>query len=473
MSHTNPEDAQQDNSIRLKAGIRFVPERSESGWHCVLEDTSTKRFFRIGRREYLIASCLQRAKTPVEIGKLLNDTQPDLDIQAAEIEQAIRWLINVGLVVSGNASNQDNAGKSGPPSQPTTAGSWIDPFMMRFTLISGDSLERWLRPLLFLVSFPLIVTATCLILLAGILFICNYSDLMGLSSKLFVPSAAGWWLIAWLVMKAFHELGHALVCMGHGGEVRGAGVGIFYFAPVPYVDTTDMWRLSSRKARAFCALGGIWFELTIAAIAILVCQATENSSLQYFCVSLATMGTFTTLAFNANPLAKFDGYFVLSDLLNRPNLWTEAQQALRSAIKDGSTLNRHSPKAFQSFMLTTYGALASLYRYTMMLAIGWGAWLTYRGVGLGMISLAVYLWFIAPWLKGRQLRRSQQMLATSSVNRSPFWRSPKNVKRFALISGVAVGCLAILFVPSPWQPAAPGMWFSKNQSRCVRKRRES
>jgi putative peptide zinc metalloprotease protein len=452
----NPANTAQDSSIRLKAGIRFVPERSEAAWHCVLEDTTTKRFFRIGRREYLIASCLHRTANLTEIGKLLKDAKPELKIHSMEIEQTIRWLINVGLVTSLNTSNSNNSTKSGTPSQPAAAGNWIDPFMMRFTLVSGDSLERWLRPLLFLVSAPLIVLAACLMMLASILFFSDYSDLMGLTGKLFVPSAAGWWIIAWLVMKAFHELGHALVCMGHGGQVRGAGVAIFYFAPIPYVDTTDMWRLSSRKARAFCALGGIWFEMTVAAIAILICQATENSSLQYFCISLATMGTFTTIAFNANPLARFDGYFVLSDLLNRPNLWTESQQALRSVIQEGWTTVGHSSKAFHSVWLTVYGALALMYRYTMMIAIGWGAWLTYRGVGLGLITLAVYLWFVAPWLKARQLRLSQQMLSPNPLVEPKSWRSPKHLKKVGLIVGAAIGCIALLFVPSPWQPAAPG-----------------
>lgn len=92
----------------------------------------------------------------------------------------------------------------------------------------------------------------------------------------------------------------------------------------------------------------------------------------------------------------------------------------------------------------------------MMIAVGWGAWLTYRGIGLGLIALAVYLWFVAPWLKARSLRLLQQALAPNSKASIPFWKSKSHLKVGGLV-GLGVACLMLLsFLPSPWQPAAPG-----------------
>jgi putative peptide zinc metalloprotease protein len=441
--------------MSLKAGLRFVPQRSEDPWYCVLEDTTTNRYFRLGRCEYLIASCLQRTSSLAEIVELLSSSNPELELHSTEVELTLRWLIGAGLVTSSNTTIPDSSLQTNP-SAPASPTKWIDPFMMRFSMLSGDKLQQWLRPWLFLVSVPAIVLAAFLIVVGGITFACNYAEMVGLTSKLFVPAAAGWWIVAWLIMKVFHEAGHALVCMAHGGQLRSAGLGVFYLAPVPYVDTTDMWRLRSRKARAFCATGGIWFEMTVAAIAILVCQVIENPTIQYFCISLATMGTFTTLAFNANPLSRFDGYFILSDVLNRPNLWTEAQQAFRSAYLDGWKSASNSKVTIQSFPLVVYGGLSLAYRYVMIIAIGWGAWLTYRGIGLGLIALAVYLWFVAPWLKARQLRLLQEALSPNPKESIPFWKSKSHLKAGGLV-GLGGACLVLLsFLPSPWQPAAPG-----------------
>lgn len=73
-------------------------------------------------------------------------------------------------------------------------------------------------------------------------------------------------------------------------------------------------------------------ELVLAASAALVAISTENAAVQYFCCALATMGTITTLAFNASPLMRFDGYYIFSDLVKYPNLYTDGQLAAKQFV---------------------------------------------------------------------------------------------------------------------------------------------
>jgi putative peptide zinc metalloprotease protein len=425
----------------------------------VVEDPVHKRYFRLGRREYLIASAFNGQRDLNEILSLLQRTAPELSWTVADIEKVLRWLIHTGLVeLATAASGGETPNASQPPSpsaNPASASRMLDPFMLRIPCIDGPCLTRWIRPWTFLLSTPAVGLA-CLILLAGILCgLGSYREIMATSAELFVPASTGWWFLAWLVMKSVHELGHGVVCLRRGGSLRGAGISLFYLAPVPYVDTTDMWRIPSRRARAFCAAGGIWFEMIVAALAVIVFQLTEDPTLGYFCVTLAVLGSITTLAFNGNPLVRFDGYFILSDLLDRPNLWMEGQQALRQALSSPWSALRRRLQTFEGVGLIVYGGLSSLYRIFMLLALAWGAWITYRGVGLGLIALAAYLWFIGPKLRMYRERKVHGGPATSPL--STTLGSPSLAGRYALGAlVVAVALAGLSRLPSPIQPLTPG-----------------
>jgi putative peptide zinc metalloprotease protein len=445
--------------FRLHGQLRFIPQRSASRWKCVIEDPVHKRYFRLGRREYLIASAFNGQRDLNEILSLLQQTAPELSWTVADIEKVLRWLIHTGLVELATAATGGEIPKASPPPSPSPkpapATRMLDPFMLRIPCIDGPCLTRWVRPWTFLVS-PLGVGLASLILLAGILCgLGSYREIMATSAELFVPASTGWWFLAWLVMKSVHELGHGVVCLRRGGSLRGAGIGLFYLAPVPYVDTTDMWRIPSRRARALCAAGGIWFEMVVAGLAVVVFQLTDDPTLGYFCVTLAVLGSITTLAFNGNPLVRFDGYFILSDLLDRPNLWMEGQQALRQALSRPWAALQRQLQTFEGAWLIVYGGLSSLYRIIMLLALAWGAWNTYRGVGLGLIALAAYVWFIGPKLRIYRERKVYGGPAASPP--ATTLGSPRLAGRYAVGALVIIVALAGLSrLPSPIQPLTPG-----------------
>src|SRR5258706_426570 len=147
----------------------------------------------------------------------------------------------------------------------------------------------------------------------------------------------GNWPLLWatfVLIKLIHELGHAFSCRRFGGEVHELGIMFLVFVPAPYVDASSAWSLPSKWQRVFVGAGGMIFELFVAAICAFIWKYTDPttlvSKLAYNAMFIATV---TTILFNANPLLRYDGYYILSDLLEIPNLRQQSMENSMSLIK--------------------------------------------------------------------------------------------------------------------------------------------
>jgi putative peptide zinc metalloprotease protein len=171
------------------------------------------------------------------------------------------------------------------------------------------------------------------------------------SPRVYLPWVYGGWVVSMLL----HELGHALATVWCGCDVRSAGIGWFWFGPVAFVDTTETWK-ASRFERVVVSLAGPAVTLLFASLVSIVASVSSGSVAQvaWIVASLNYVGA----ALNLNPLLKLDGYYVLADLLDRPNLRSEALRwlwrGLIPAWRRRSELRRH-------WIDLAYGAGALLY----------------------------------------------------------------------------------------------------------------
>jgi len=140
------------------------------------------------------------------------------------------------------------------------------------------------------------------------------------------------WLLYPLV-KGLHELGHGFATRRWGGEVHEMGVMLLVFIPVPYVDASASNAFPSRNQRMVVAAAGIMVELLLTGIALLIWSYSSPGLLRDLCFNVLVIGGISTLLFNGNPLLRFDGYYVLSDLLEIPNLRARANQYLGFLLK--------------------------------------------------------------------------------------------------------------------------------------------
>ncbi|MEH2245821.1 hypothetical protein [Nostoc sp.] len=166
----------------------------------------------------------------------------------------------------------------------------------------------------------------------------------------------------------FHELGHAFTTKSFGRDLHRGGVGWYWFGPVFFVDTSDMW-LAERWQQIAVSLAGPYTDLIIAGIAALTAWFMASPLISAMLWSFALL-RYVGVVLNLNPLLKYDGYYVLTDYIERPNLREEALSFLRwqaiDALKQPNQLKRHRVELL-------YGCLSLLYvLWMVMLLLSFG-----------------------------------------------------------------------------------------------------
>jgi putative peptide zinc metalloprotease protein len=246
-------------------------------------------------------------------------------------------------------------------------------------------------------------------------------------------------------VKVAHELGHALVARHHGCRVPTMGVAFMVMWPVAYTDTTEAWRLADGRARMRIAAAGVRTELTIAAWATLAWSLLPDGPLRTAAFVLATMTWVSSLLINLSPFLRFDGYFLLCDALELPNLHERSFAQARVGLRRGLLGWRQAwPEDFAAGArraLIGFAFATWAWRLVLYLGIAW----TVYHVGFKLLGLALLVvelgWFIA-WPVARELGVWREGW--------PQWRAQRRW-RFTLVALLLAGAAAFV----PWRSSVP------------------
>ena len=130
--------------------------------------------------------------------------------------------------------------------------------------------------------------------------------------------------VCYPVIKALHELGHGYAVKAFGGAVHEVGVMFLVFAPMPYVDASASSEFRSKWRRALVGAAGMGVEVFVAALALYVWLLVEPGLVRALAYNIMLIASVSTVLFNGNPLLRYDGYYILTDVLEIPNLWQRA-----------------------------------------------------------------------------------------------------------------------------------------------------
>jgi putative peptide zinc metalloprotease protein len=195
-----------------------------------------------------------------------------------------------------------------------------------------------------------------------------------------------------IVLKVIHEFGHAYACRRFGGSVPEMGALFVVFTPCAYVDASASWGFPGRLQRIIVALGGMYFESIIAMASLAVWCLTTHGTVHSLAQYIMLLSTVITIGFNANPLMKYDGYYVLSDLVGMPNLRADAQRAWHSLVTRilfGMSQRPSGISRSTEILLTVFGAASGAYK--LAIVAGMSLMLALMMPALGIALAGIYL----------------------------------------------------------------------------------
>ncbi|HEV2295671.1 MAG TPA: efflux RND transporter periplasmic adaptor subunit [Tepidisphaeraceae bacterium] len=218
--------------------------------------------------------------------------------------------------------------------------------------------------------------------------------------------APGNWLWLWAVfvgIKFIHECGHAFACRRFGGEVHEMGIMFLVFIPTPYVDASTAWAFPSRWARMFVGAAGMIVELFVAAVMAFVWMNTNPNTLtNQLAYNTMLIASVSTVIFNANPLLRYDGYYMLSDFLEIPNLQRKSTEYITGLVKRHVfrvKATQPLPPVWQRVQLFVYGVLSTIYRIMIGIAIILLVAFTIPVLGMLMAIGGIVTWLVTPIVK--------------------------------------------------------------------------
>jgi putative peptide zinc metalloprotease protein len=397
---------------KLRADLRFTVQEHSARRVCVIEDPSATRFFRIGLAEYHFLQSLDGSRTVAAVLALAARAKGGRGFSEAEALQVLHWAKENHLLHMesgrGGSERQDEA------QAVQKAVSWLNPLIVRWPMgrpdrFFADAAMR-LKPLLGWFGFALWLLA----IFAGIAHIApEWERFAHEASGLFARDNWIWLLLTWIGLKIFHESGHGIFCRHFGAPVREVGAIFVLFIPMGYVDATGSLGLASKWRRIVVALAGLYVELFLAALAAIVWARTESGTISTVAHNVVITGTVVTLFFNANPLMRFDGYFVLSDLVEIPNLAMRARQWILRRLGwlfSGVGPGPRRPQSQEQWFIRAYGIAAWCWQILVLAGMIAAASVALRGGGLLLAVFTAILWL---WSGvGRFLKQLWQTAAT-------------------------------------------------------------
>jgi len=440
--------------------LAFPPLREELGLHAgptmangqpswTLEDPVRNQFFRI---DWLTFEVLKRWSF-ANANDILQDIHAATTLQPEQddLAEVLRFLADNQLLRPDARSSAAQFASR----HATLRGSWHQQLLhhylfFRIPLIKPD---RWLdriAPSMNWVFSPLFARLTMLaLLLGGVQVYREWDRFSATLLDTFTPTGILAYALALVGVKCAHELGHALTAKRYGCRVPAMGLAFLVLWPVPYTDTNDVWRLSDKRARQRVAAAGVKTELLIAIWATLAWIVLPDGLLRSIAFPLATTTWLATLAINTSPFMRFDGYFLLSDWLDLPNLHARAFALARWDLRRRLFGIDDAPPEY-----------ISRRRHVGLILFAWATWIYRLMLFLGIAAL-VYHFFIK--LVGIFLFAVEiiwfvfRPIANELTAWRALWPTLKDKRRARRSALLLLALLLIFVVPWPTRLQATGV----------------
>jgi len=426
--------------FRLRPGLRFIPAGSARRPRFIIEDPIRNQYFRIGAMEYNLLTCLEQARSLDELQALL-DRSPGDRFEPDQVQQILGWLHARQLIQGPESANLNEHLDREREARAQARLQRLNLISFKIPLGNPDPILSRIAPRCGWLTGPVFSLAWILGALVSLtLLIGHWSEFRAQTTGFFSPVNMLYLWLIWSGLKVLHETYHALVCYRYGGRIYEAGILFILFIPLTYVDATSSWRFSSRWQRIHVDVAGIMAELAVAWSAICIWTVDPLSTAGFLAHRTVLVAGISSLLFNANPLMRFDGYYVLSDLLELPNLYqvslTHIKRLLARIFFGLPYASPPEPVQERPIFITGYGLAVFLWRFLVLASLAYMASTLFGGLGILITLTALVAWTI-PLL--HQLIRFWSMLR----EHTPHLRKNLIIRGVLLVGVLLLGCLTI------------------------------
>jgi putative peptide zinc metalloprotease protein len=441
-----------DQRVSLRASVKVRRQLFRGNRWYVLNDPFNDQYFRLRPSAYQFVARLSMTKTVEQVWKEVIEHNPDEAPGQEEVIHLLAQLYHANLLHYDLPPDSEKLfDRYKEQKQKVVKSTLMNIMFFRVPLFDPDAFLKRILPIIKLIFSPLGIAIWIAVVAGGIkIAVDNFSALGSQSQGILSPTNIPLLYLSLILIKACHEFGHSFMVRRFGGEVHTMGVMFLIFNPLPYMDATSAWAFRSKWKRVLVGAAGMIVEVFFAAIAAFVWANTAPGVINSLAYNMMFIASVSTILFNINPLLRFDGYYILSDLLDIPNLHTQASQQLQHLVERYAFGYRKSksPAATskEAFWLTVFGILSGIYRVVVFTSILLFVADRFLIAGIIMAVICVVAWVLVP------LGKLVKYLATS----------PKldriRLRATAVTSAAILAVVSLFyFIPFPNSFRAPGV----------------
>jgi putative peptide zinc metalloprotease protein len=341
-------------------------------WY-IIEDTGTGRNHRFNPAAYQFIGLLDGKQTVQEISDYLSKQLGDFAPGQEEIIQLMGQLYNADLMQTDVLVNiEELFERQAVTKNKKLKQQLINPISQKLPLWDPEEfLAKHLNKVKCLFSYPMGIIWLLVVIFASLQAVTNWGKI---TNHLDVNTGSPYnfltLFLLYPLIKMVHELGHAFATKLNGGEVHEMGINFMMFMPVPYVNVSSSGNFRNKYDRMLVSAAGILVETFLAALGLLLFISAEPGFIQDIGFNTLLIGGVSSFFFNANPLLKYDGYYLLADALGIPNLFQRSVQYWRYFFQRYLLGLTHaiSPATApgETFWFITYSISSMLYRISML-----------------------------------------------------------------------------------------------------------
>lgn len=400
----------------------------------MLYDPLSDNYFKIGWFEFECLQRFERVKTGGALVQLLNK-ETTLSVDLDDVKGFVGFLAVSELLRADTKEMQAFLKARRDEKKPKWQNMFVKYVFMTIPLFKPNNFLKATFPYIrFLYTRQFFIFVLCLLGVGIFLTFQRLDDFLHSFTTFFSLQGLFLIFVSTVFIKMVHEFGHAYMAHKHKVPVSTIGVVLIVFYPLLYTETTNAWRLYDRRKRLQIAAAGLMSELALASFALLLWHVTSPGLLQNLAYYVAFLSITISVLVNMNPLMKFDGYYLLSDVLGIDNLQTRAVMFFKWRLRYYLLGLKDAPPEqlddkTQRF-LTAFGVALVVYRFFLYLGIGVAIyWLFFKPLGFLLMLLALVIFIGIPvW---RELA---------------FWYQERARILSNLVPKLLVAVLALLFV---------------------------